>query len=199
MSNKNYMNENSNEDNINLKLRLTSENHTIYDLAYILVDINQLLIISKLTELEYFDKINHYFLEGRFLTRDSSIMKFSDKYEIVDIKKNCIELVISGMSLTATVIFGIVNLYLKRSERIKNEKNEKIFFSIDKDIFDKVSNIINEHHEINELNNLDGLIKKLRLYGYFTDIKERDFFIITESIEKTVKRMVKIVYPNRKP
>jgi len=179
-----------------VKVQLTSHRNSVYKLAYILVDVNQLLIISKLIEEKKYDIIEMNFVKKRFISRYSTIMNLGDEYEITDISSNCITLIIAGINTIAMIVLGIANLYFQK-KNINRSDQPNIIFQIDNDFFDTVSRIIDRHienHGIDALDDINGLLGVLRLNGYLTDFSERDTYIISKGIEKTVARMAKIVY-----
>lgn len=177
-----------------LKVHFSTEDNSLFELGYISIDLFHLTVFAELLENEdnyNLDKLFFYPKRGYLLTRNSPILnEYKDIVKIKNLKDGSIEIVLSGLSLTAAIIMPIVAV--KVQENIRRE-SERITFEISAED-PQLSTLIDDFsrgdfgHAEDDFN---WLLDTLGQLGYNVQIIAQDIYRVSKIIKGYERRIVK--------
>lgn len=178
--------------NNTMKVKIDMEELSVYELGYLTVDISQLLVFCKLLEERDNELLNKsFFNDNPFrLTRDSKVLKdYAYDFEVVDINKGCIEIIIGGVGAAATVIMPFVMHEVKK----RNSKYKFLIDSTDKDLKDLLDAFEKIKKKGEDEENLKWLMEMLHYRGYDIDISPDNIYKIQKVIGIYARRIERII------
>ena len=186
-----------NENRI-LKVRFGFPTNSLYDLAYLSLDLYQLIVFCELLEQNDWKSISNFYQDSRSfaLTRNSRVLlDFSKKVELKTIREGSIELIIAGVGVLASIIVPFVANSVTQKTRIKNER---ITFEISSED-NKLNQLIDEFgygYFGRGEDAIKWLFETLNRKGYSLHIVSDNAYIITKTIERYEQRIIKIIKKN---
>lgn len=179
-----------------LTLRFDFGNNSLFDLGYISIDIFHLIVFSELIQNNEFDKMERFFINNKnpfSLTRDSVFLKsFRDQALIKSVRNGSIEIIISEVSLVATVLIPYIIYKLQKRD---NHKSQKYYFEVNSN--DTELNILIDRFKEGYYGrgdeSIQWLFNTLNNRGYDISIRGMNSFAINKVIERYERRIVKII------
>lgn len=177
----------------NMRIKIDIEGLSIYDLAYLSVDITHLLVFCRLLDERNNDLLeeNFYNTKAFGLTRSSRVLKeYSKNLEIIDIRKGCIEIVIAGAGVSASILMPFIMNKIKKN----NKKYRFLVDFEDSDLQGLLDNFesIKEKGEDDE--SLKWLMEMLNHRGkYNLEICPDNIYKIENVVNRYKNRMERII------
>ncbi|HOY88060.1 MAG: hypothetical protein V9G21_07820 [Methylotenera sp.] len=170
----------------------------LYELGWISTDLNQLIEFSKLVESGELEQAEKYFGENaRPFNRYVALnRKLEKRPEIVDVKGGSIELVISGVSLLASIIMPLVQIAVDRYFKANGE--EVTFELSPKD--QNLKEIMSAYEEGYFGQGRDGLtylVSLLQQRNYNVNVIANNIYLIDHVVDKYAQRIIKTIKSGR--
>lgn len=181
--------------NNEVKIKFESKAKSLFDLAYVSLDLNQILVFGELLNDEKYDEMKNMYLEkGPFkLTRQSKILRqYSKNIQVVSIREGSIEIILTGISILSTAIITYLGTKINR-ELAKID--EELIFEVNPK--DQYLNELIEKYEKGDFGknkeSLNWLIEFLSHKGYSTEVITDNAFRIKKVMDEYEKKIIKII------
>ncbi|MGP4073871.1 hypothetical protein ACTWQB_15175 [Piscibacillus sp. B03] len=181
-----------------LRIRIDFEVNSLYDLAYLSVDIYQLIVFCELLEDDKVEDELKIFLDNlNSLHRYSkSLIRFREKVKIVHLKDGSMEIFVGEVTELTKLILPFISAYVVNKIRLNKEK---VTFEIESDdyelnlLFDELKQ---GYYGLEEEKWFDWLQDILKSRGYSVEVVNKDCYKV---IKGYGRRIVKTIPKNIKP
>jgi len=116
-------------ENDTVTMKFNFSNNSLYELGYMLIDINQILVFCDLLEKRESSYALKSYSNTGYLNRHSPVLDSSDKFKIIKASNGSIILEVTAIGMLA---IAVLNLIIKFIElRSKTRANNEIIFKIE--------------------------------------------------------------------
>lgn len=178
-----------------IKIKFESKAKSLFDLAYVSLDLNQILVFGELLNDQKYDEVEKMYLEkGSFkLTRQNEILrKYSENIKVISIREGSIEIILTGMSILSAAIITYLGIIINR--KLAKEDEELIFEVNPKDQY--LIEFLEKYEKGDfgkDNKSLNWLIEFLSNKGYSTEIISGNAFRIKKVMDKYEEKIIKII------
>lgn len=179
-----------------MKIHFNFEVNSLYDLAYISVDLYQLIVFCELLEDEH-DGLK-VFLEspGSINRYNKELRKYREKIRVVHLQDGSIEIFIDGLKELTKIVISFLATYIMNENRTSKEKIRFEIEAEDKYLNELFDELKNGYYGLKEEDWFEWLHDLLIKKGYSVEIINEDCYRV---IKKYGKRMLKTVPKKIKP
>jgi hypothetical protein len=177
-----------------VSVRFGSEIANLHDLGYIATDLHQIVAFADLLAEGHVSEVQKYFGEdARPFNRYLGIIgRYREHSEIVDAHKGSVELVLSGLSLLASLVMPLVAIEVRR--RVE-QAGKSVSFEVSPD--DPVLRRVLDAHANGDFGSgqpgLETLFAVLKSRGYRVEIRGEDLYAIEHVVDRYAQRIVRTV------
>ncbi|MCL2619434.1 MAG: hypothetical protein FWD97_00690 [Defluviitaleaceae bacterium] len=176
-----------------VKLTLELPNYSLYELGYILVDLNQLFVFCDLLEEGYVGLAVDKF-HNQYLSRRSKLLQEKgSRYEITSISNGSIIMQITGLGSLAVIVLRLILDCVKESNKLRGEII-KFNIEVDEEKYHELKRIIDEVKEYEAEFNMEILISILVSKGFLIRAYDHDLYKIEGIFERYAKRIESVMH-----
>lgn len=183
------------EESKNLRIKFDLGANSLYDLAYLSLDIYHLIVFCELLQPKDIEALEKMYYNPRMysLTRYNRILQeFSKKAEVKDVKNGSIELVVAGVSTIAAIVVPFIAVSVQRK---MNREDARLIFEIsaEDEVLSRLIDEVGQGYYGRGEDGINWLLQVLAQRGYILEILGENAYKISKVLDRYEQRIIKTI------